>query len=66
MRPSILSIRPLEAVLQDPGALWVAPSDWVLDSYRAVLRSSDDGGQGFLTFMRNSAIERPSKGSNSR
>jgi len=52
----VLSIRPLEQVLQDPGALWVGPSEWVLDSYRTVLRPSDDGGQGFVTFMRNSAV----------
>ena len=29
----LLSIRPLDEVVQDPGALWVPPSEWVLDSY---------------------------------
>ncbi|MBA3524972.1 MAG: carbohydrate ABC transporter permease [Geodermatophilaceae bacterium] len=52
----LLSIRSLDAVLQDPGAIWVPPSEWVLDSYRSVLSSADSGGQGFLTFMRNSAV----------
>ena len=52
----MLSIRPLEAVAQDPGALFVPPSEWVLDSYRSVLASPDAGGQGFLIFMRNSAV----------
>ena len=52
----MLSIRPLEAVAQDPGALFVPPSEWVLDSYRSVLASPEAGGQGFLVFMRNSAV----------
>jgi multiple sugar transport system permease protein len=52
----MLSIRPLEAVAQDPGALFVPPSEWVLDSYRSVLASPEAGGQGFLIFMRNSAV----------
>ena len=52
----MLSIRPLEAVAQDPGALFVPPNEWVLDSYRAVLASPESGGQGFLSFIRNSAI----------
>ncbi len=52
----MLSIRSLDEVLQDPGALFVPPTEWVLDSYRSVLRSPDEGGQGFLSFMRNSAV----------
>ncbi len=52
----LLSIRSLDQVVQDPGALWVPPADIILDSYRAVLRSPADGGQGFLIFMRNSAL----------
>ena len=52
----MLSIRSLDEVLQDPGALWVPPNEWVLDSYRSVVASPESGGQGFLTFMRNSGI----------
>jgi multiple sugar transport system permease protein len=52
----LLSIRPLDAVLQDPGAILVPPTEWALDSYRAVLAPPEAGGQGFLVFMRNSAI----------
>ncbi|WP_219418245.1 carbohydrate ABC transporter permease [Pseudonocardia nigra] len=52
----LLSIRPLDRVLQDPGALWVGLSELDLGSYAAVLRSPDAGGQGFLLFMRNSAL----------
>jgi multiple sugar transport system permease protein len=52
----LLSIRSLDHVLQDPGALWVPPTEWVLDTYQSVLASPGSGGQGFLTFMRNSAL----------
>jgi len=52
----ILSVRPLEAVLQDPGGLWVSPTELRLDTYTSVLTSTDAGGQGFLVFMRNSLL----------
>jgi multiple sugar transport system permease protein len=42
--------------VQDPGALWVGPSEVILDSYDSVLAGADEGGQGFLQFMRNSAV----------
>ena len=52
----LLSLRPLDQVVQDPGALWVGPSEIILDSYRSVLAGAAEGGQGFLRFMRNSAL----------
>jgi multiple sugar transport system permease protein len=52
----LLSFRPLDRVLQDPGALWAGPSEWDLGSYLAVLASTASGGQGFLQFMTNSAL----------
>jgi multiple sugar transport system permease protein len=52
----VLSFRPLDRVLQDPGALWVGPSEWDLASYLTVLASSASGGQGFPQFMANSAL----------
>jgi multiple sugar transport system permease protein len=52
----MLSVRSLDQVVQDPGALFVPPTEWVMDSYRSVLASSAAGGQGFLSFMRNSAV----------
>ena len=52
----LLSFRPLEAVLQDPGSLWVSPADMDLSTYTDVLRSVDEGGQGFLNFIRNSML----------
>jgi multiple sugar transport system permease protein len=53
---ALLSFRPLDAVLQDPGALWPKPGDIDLGTYQDVLSSTESGGQGFLTFIRNSAV----------
>lgn len=50
----LLSLRPLDQVLQDPGALW--PTEIELGSYASVLASAATGGQGFLTFMTNSLL----------
>ncbi len=52
----LLSFRPLDAVLQDPGALWPQAGEIDLGTYKEVLTSTDNGGQGFLTFIRNSAV----------
>jgi multiple sugar transport system permease protein len=52
----LLSVRDLSSVVQNPGDL--VPSGDELDwrTYTEVLRSTADGGQGFLGFMRNSAL----------
>ncbi len=52
----LLSFRPLEGVLQDPGALWVSPGEVDLGTYGDVLAPVADGGQGFLSFIRNSML----------
>ncbi len=52
----LLSLRPLDRVLQDPGALWVPPSELNLGSYGSVVAPPSAGGQGFLIFMANSAV----------
>jgi multiple sugar transport system permease protein len=52
----ILSIRTIEDVARDPGAIIPAASSITFDTYGEVLRSVEDGGQGFLTFLRNSAV----------
>lgn len=51
----LLSVRSLDQVLRDPGALWVPPSEVDLGSYASVV-SSGAGGQGFGVFMLNSAL----------
>ena len=52
----LLSFRPLDAVLQDPGALWPNLGEIDFDTYKNVLASTDDGGQGFLNFIKNSML----------
>lgn len=52
-----LSFKPIQDLLLDPGKWW--PSlEQIFDSetYQTVLRPVDQGGQGFLVFIRNSAI----------
>jgi multiple sugar transport system permease protein len=50
----VLSLRTLDQVLQRPGVLWPAELD--LSTYASVLVSVASGGQGFLVFLRNSAV----------
>ena len=52
----VLSVRPIAEVVLNPGKIWVGLSEITTESYRAVLRSTDAGGQGFTTFLRNSAF----------
>ena len=52
----MLSLRPIEEVLQNPGKLWVGPAEWTVSTYREVLTPAGRGGQGFLRFLTNSAI----------
>ncbi|MEU8234290.1 carbohydrate ABC transporter permease [Actinoplanes sp. NPDC048967] len=52
----LLSLRPIEEVLQNPGKLWVGPAEWTTSTYREVLTPAGRGGQGFLRFLTNSAL----------
>ncbi|MFF0794462.1 carbohydrate ABC transporter permease [Streptomyces spiralis] len=52
----LLSVKPIDALLLDPGSLWVSAKDFTLSTYHDVLRSTDDGGQGFVKFLLNSAL----------
>ena len=52
----LLSVRDLSSVVQNPGDLLPSAEELDLGTYREVLRSADDGGQGFIGFIRNSAI----------
>ncbi|WP_250004146.1 carbohydrate ABC transporter permease [Actinoplanes sp. M2I2] len=53
---ALLSLRPIEEVLQNPGRIWAGPAEWTVSTYREVLSSVDDGGQGFMRLLLNSAI----------
>ena len=50
----VLSLRTLDEVVQRPGLLWPATFNW--STYADVLAPADAGGQGFLVFLRNSAV----------
>jgi multiple sugar transport system permease protein len=52
----LLSLRPIEEVLQNPGQIWAGPAEWTVSTYHQVLTSVEDGGQGFLKFLTNSAL----------
>ena len=51
----LLSVRSIEDVALDPGALW-PPQGVSMAAFGEVLRSVDNGGQGFLVFLRNSGV----------
>ncbi|MFF1634132.1 carbohydrate ABC transporter permease [Leifsonia sp. NPDC058248] len=51
-----LSFVPIEQLLLHPDRLWVPLQDLTLTTYQNVLKSVDEGGQGFAHFMTNSAI----------
>jgi multiple sugar transport system permease protein len=52
----LLSLRPIEEVLQNPGQIWAGPAEWTVSTYQQVLTSVENGGQGFLKFLTNSAL----------
>ena len=52
----MLSFRPLGSVLQNPGALWPSWAEINITTYREVLKPTADGGQGFLSFIKNSLL----------
>ncbi|PJJ72601.1 multiple sugar transport system permease protein [Diaminobutyricimonas aerilata] len=52
----LLSVKPIEALLRDPASLIVAFEDFTLDTYVEVLSPQSAGGQGFLSFLLNSAL----------
>jgi multiple sugar transport system permease protein len=52
----LLSLRPIDEVLQNPGRIWAGPAEWTVSTYQQVLTSVEDGGQGFVKFLTNSAL----------
>ena len=52
----LLSVRDLSSVMQSPGDLIPSGDELNLRTYEVVLKSTSEGGQGFLGFMRNSAL----------
>ncbi|WP_351235304.1 carbohydrate ABC transporter permease [Streptomyces sp. NPDC002133] len=52
----LLSVKPIDALLLDPGSLWVSAKEFTLDTYRNVMTPTEDGGQGFTRLLLNSAL----------
>jgi multiple sugar transport system permease protein len=52
-----LSFKPIQDLLLDPAKWWPSLEQvFSFDTYEAVLKPVDQGGQGFLTFIKNSSI----------
>ena len=52
----LLSVKPIEALLSDPGSFTVKPSEFTLQTYVDVLSPVASGGQGFGRFLANSGV----------
>jgi multiple sugar transport system permease protein len=52
----LLSVRPIADLAREPGRLFVPFERLTFGTYDEVLRSVADGGQGFVSFLVNSAI----------
>ncbi len=52
----LLSMREISEVIQSPGSFLISPGEINFDQYGSVLKSEEDGGEGFLGFLANSAI----------
>jgi multiple sugar transport system permease protein len=51
-----LSFVPIQDLLLNPTRLWIPIQDFTVKTYQDVLKSTNDGGQGFAGFMANSAM----------
>jgi len=52
----MLSVKPIDALLLDPGDLWVSAREFTVATYQEVLRPTSEGGQGFVRMLTNSAV----------
>jgi len=52
----LLSVKPIERLLLNPDSLGISLKDFTLSTYVTVLSPVQDGGQGFLIFLRNSGV----------
>jgi multiple sugar transport system permease protein len=51
-----LSMREISEVIQSPGQVLIPLRDLSLEAYERVLKPVDEGGEGFTTFLINSAL----------
>lgn len=52
----LLSVKSIDALLLEPGRLWVSAREFTLATYQQVLRPASEGGQGFLRMLVNSGL----------
>jgi multiple sugar transport system permease protein len=52
----VLSMRDISEIIESPGQIFPAISDFSTAAYERVLRSTDNGGEGFVRFLINSAV----------
>ena len=52
----LLSMREISAVIDAPGDIFISISEFSTAAYERVLKSVDDGGEGFTRFLMNSAL----------
>ncbi|MFD4987366.1 carbohydrate ABC transporter permease [Streptomyces sp. NPDC058374] len=52
----LLSVKPIDALLLDPGRLWISAKEFTFATYENVLKPASEGGQGFLSLLLNSTL----------
>jgi multiple sugar transport system permease protein len=52
----LLSMREISAVIDSPGDVLISVGEFSTAAYERVLKSVDDGGEGFTRFLMNSAL----------
>lgn len=52
----LLSLRPIESLLLNPGALFVNADQFTIDTYLKVLQPTSEGGNGFIQLLGNSML----------
>lgn len=52
----LLSVKSIDALLLDPGSLWVSAKEFTTATYEEVLKPTSEGGQGFVGMLTNSAV----------
>jgi multiple sugar transport system permease protein len=52
----LLSMRDISELIQAPGSILIGLGDLSVRAYESVLKPVDDGGEGFTTFLVNSAM----------
>jgi multiple sugar transport system permease protein len=52
----LLSMREISEVIEDPGQIFIGLGEITTDAYERVLKPTDEGGEGFVRFLINSAM----------